>query len=137
MSMERPRVLVVGAGGYGRVYVDALLREDLGADLAGVCDLAPDLLERVPELKERHIPVYRELADFYARESADLAVLVSPVHFHRDMTLYCLAHGSHVLCEKPLCLTAGEAEDWPRRPRRRGGSCPWGISWITAGTCWP
>ena len=115
MSMERPRVLVVGAGGYGRVYVDALLREDLGADLAGVCDLAPDLLERVPELKERHIPVYRELADFYARDSADLAVLVSPVHFHRDMTLYCLAHGSHVLCEKPLCLTAGRRRTWPTR----------------------
>lgn len=120
MSMERPRVLVVGAGGYGRVYVDALLREDLGADLAGVCDLAPDLLERVPELKERHIPVYRELADFYAKDSADLAVLVSPVHFHRDMTLYCLAHGSHVLCEKPLCLTAGEAEDMAAAAKAAG-----------------
>ncbi len=85
-----------------------------------MCDLAPDLLERVPELKERHIPVYRELADFYARESADLAVLVSPVHFHRDMTLYCLAHGSHVLCEKPLCLTAGEAEDMAAAAKAAG-----------------
>ena len=41
MSMERPRVLVVGAGGYGRVYVDALLREDLGADLAGYATWLP------------------------------------------------------------------------------------------------
>lgn len=120
MSMERPQVLVVGAGGYGRVYVDALLREDLGADLAGVCDLAPDLEERIPALRERKIPVYRDLADFYAREGADLAVLASPVHFHRDMTLYCLAHGSHVLCEKPLCLTLAEAEEMAEAARAAG-----------------
>lgn len=120
MINDRPQVLVVGAGGYGRVYVDALLREDLGADLAGVCDLAPGLARRMPALEERRIPVYRELADFYASREADLAVLASPVHFHRDMTLFCLAHGSHVLCEKPLCLTLAQAEEMEAAAARAG-----------------
>ena len=33
MSKTRPRVVLVGAGGYGRLYVEALTSQDMGAEL--------------------------------------------------------------------------------------------------------
>ena len=99
MSKERPRIVLVGAGGYGRLYLETLTGQDLGADLAAVCDIDPHLADRLPQLRQRSIPVYASLDDFFAKESADLAVIASPVHFHTDMALTCLAHGANVLCE--------------------------------------
>ncbi len=109
MSKSRPRIVLVGAGGYGRLYVDALTSKDLGADLIAICDIDPNLAENVPQIRERRIPIYPNLESFFIRDSADLAVLVSPVHFHTEMVLACLEHGVNVLCEKPLCLTEEEA----------------------------
>lgn len=120
MSKERPRIVLVGAGGYGRLYVEALTGQDLGADLAAVCDIDPHLADRLPQLRRYSIPVYPSLDAFFAKDSADLAVIVSPVHFHTEMALTCLAHGAHVLCEKPLCLTEQEAESMEAAARRAG-----------------
>lgn len=109
MSRQRPRIVLVGAGGYGKLYVKALTGRDRGADLIAICDIDPQLADRVPVIRQRNIPVYPTLDAFFAKDSADLAVLVSPVHFHTDMVLSCLAHGLNVLCEKPLCLTTQQA----------------------------
>ena len=57
---------------------------------------------------------------FFAKDSADLAVLVSPVHFHTDMVLSCLEHGVNVLCEKPLCLTVKEAAAMQEASKKTG-----------------
>lgn len=120
MSKESVRVVLLGAGGYGRLYVEHMLEHDMGAELAAVCDIDPQIGERLPALRERRIPIYPSLEAFYAKEDADLAILVSPVHFHTDMALTCLSHGSNVLCEKPLCLTVGEARRMREAARAAG-----------------
>lgn len=106
----RPKVLLVAVGGYGRVYLDYLTQHDTGADIAGICDVMPDIQEKLPVIQEQQIPVYQSLEAFYQEHEADLAVIASPMHFHTEMTLTCLSHGTNVLCEKPLCLTLTEAE---------------------------
>ena len=116
----RPRILLVGAGGYGRLYLESLLSRDAGADLAAVCDIDPALPEKIPLLRRRGIPVYPDLDTFFARDTADLAILASPVHFHTQMVLACLEHGAHVLCEKPLCLTVSEAQAMEQAAQKAG-----------------
>ena len=99
MSNQRLRIVLVGAGGYGRLYVETMTQRDYGADLTAICDIDPHLADRIPIIREQSIPVYPSLEAFFANDTADLAVLVSPVHFHTDMVLLCLAHGLNVLCE--------------------------------------
>lgn len=106
---DRPQVLLVAVGGYGSNYLKEMTERDTGADIAGICEVMPDIEEKFPVIRERGIPVFRSIEAFYEKHSADLAVIASPIHFHTEMTLACLAHGSHVLCEKPLCLTEEEA----------------------------
>lgn len=56
MSKTRPRVVLVGAGGYGRLYVEALTSQDMGAELTAICDIDPNLAERVPQIRQRQDP---------------------------------------------------------------------------------
>lgn len=116
----RPRVLLVGAGGYGAFYLREMTEHDTGADIAGICDISPGIEEKLPVIRERGIPVFGSLEAFYARDTADLAVIVAPVHFHTEMVLTCFAHGTHVLCEKPLCLTLEEAGRMAEASRASG-----------------
>ncbi len=116
----RPKVLLVAVGGYGRVYLDYLTEQDAGANVVGICDVMPDIREKMPVIQERHIPVYPSLEAFYQEHEADLAVIASPMHFHTEMTLTCLNHGTHVLCEKPLCLTLTEAEQMQQTAEKAG-----------------
>ncbi len=117
---DRPRVLLVGAGGYGALYLRELTGHDTGADIVGICDIRPDIEQKIPIIGERGIPVYRSLEEFYAKDTADLTVIVSPVHYHTEMTLACFANGSNVLCEKPLCLTEAEAGRMAEASRAAG-----------------
>lgn len=128
--------MLVGAGGYGRLYVETMAQRDYGADLAAICDIDPHLADRIPIIPEQSIPVYPSLEAFFANDTADLAVLVSPVHFHTDMVLLCLAHGLNVLCEKPLCLTTQEAETMRTAAQKAGGSSPSATRSTTVATCW-
>lgn len=120
MKREKIRVVLVGAGGYGRLYAEALTQGDPGAELVAVCDTDPAIADRVPVLRARGIPVYASLEEFFAHGGAELAVLVSPVHFHREMALTCLAHGVNVLCEKPLCLSEAHAREMRAAAARAG-----------------
>lgn len=107
--MKRVSVLLVSIGNFGRVYLDEFSRRDPGGDLVGIVEPAPDVRARNPIIDERGWPVYPTLEAFYAERTADLAIIISPIHLHTEMAIYCMQHGSHVLCEKPLCLTQEDA----------------------------
>ena len=103
------RVVLVGIGGYGQNYVEAALdREKQGIlHLAGIVDPIASLSNQYA--KVAHLPCYPNLESFYHHHQADLAIISSPIHYHASQVCTALAHGSHVLCEKPLCATAEEA----------------------------
>ena len=48
MSNQRLRIVLVGAGEYGRLYVEAMSQRDYGADLAAICDIDPHLVDCIP-----------------------------------------------------------------------------------------
>ena len=116
----RPRVLLISVGMYGQKYLAALTEEDTGGDLAAVVDVAPDLEKKFPVIAEKHIPVYKDLAAFFEKNRADLAVIASPIHLHAAMVRLCLKNGANVLCEKPLCLTEEETLSLSEAARQAG-----------------
>lgn len=105
-------VVLAGIGGYGGLYVTELLdrAESSGVVLKGVVDPFPENCQRIGEIRERGIPVHPNLASFYASSGADLAVISTPIQFHADDTCRALAHGSHVLCEKPAAARPQDVE---------------------------
>ena len=121
-------ILLVGIGGYGSNYVNALFYADEQRQAERDWDeeLYRRRLERSPikvvgavepalparGLAEKHgIPLYESIDAFYAKQRADLAILSTPIHLHCEQIKKCLANGSNVLCEKPLCATVDELSE--------------------------
>lgn len=45
------------------------------------------------------------------RDGVDIVCVTTPPIFHKEMTLYSLEQGKHVLCEKPMAMNVAEAEE--------------------------
>ena len=99
---EPVSIVLVAVGGYGNNYANVLLdaADQTRFKIAGVVDPFAEGCRRLEDLKGLGLPFHDTLDEFYARRSADLAVISS---------LTALENGSNVLCEKPLCPTIQEA----------------------------
>jgi len=106
-------VLLVGIGGYGNNYVKAMLEdgEIHRAKLVGVVDPYPENSKYFETLKEKKVPIFSRMEDFYASNTADLTVISSPIQFHCRQTCMALNNGSNVLCEKPAAATVQEVQE--------------------------
>lgn len=109
---DKVKILLVGIGGYAATYVNPLLdgvRDD--CEIVGCADPFPNSCKRLEEIKERGIPLFSDMKEFFdAGLKADLAVITTPINFHSAQIKLALANGCQVLCEKPLC---GDIADIP------------------------
>ncbi len=130
--MKKPvDILLVGIGGYGNTYVNALLDADNTDSyaIAGIVDPYPDGCERLAELLDKDIPVFADLDGFYQEHDADLAIIASPIHLHAPQSLTCLAQGSHVICEKPVSATIQDARAMEAAAAKAGKMLAIGYQW--------
>ena len=116
------KVALIGIGGMG--YCHYCCYDNIkDAEIVAVCDVREDMakgkiLSRATSLKEagkiaKDAPlprVYGDLETLLATEKIDVADICTPTYLHAEMAIKCLEKGVHVLCEKPMTLTAREAE---------------------------
>ena len=128
--MEKVRIVLSGAAGYGAYYLQ-LLAEQVDQSrfvLAGIVD--PFVKEVGSDwAKEKNVPLYRSLEDFYAADSADLAILSCPIQFHKEQALLAMKNGSHVLCEKPLTVEIADALEMQAAAEKYGKYLAVGFQW--------
>ncbi len=98
------KLAMVGCGGIGRAYGDAVASID-GAQLVSVVDL--DAAAR-RSMAARTGAV--EVADLTGLRGCDAALVLTPPNTHAQVTEALLATGVHVLCEKPLAPDLCDAE---------------------------
>jgi predicted dehydrogenase len=117
----RIRIGVIGCGLVAQTMHLPHLRELHDRfELAALCDVSPGLLGYLGE----HYGVPRRFDDHRAllREPLD-AVLVATPDSHAGIVVDALRAGRHVLAEKPLCYTLGEADAVIAAQRAAGTVC--------------
>jgi predicted dehydrogenase len=131
MNVKKTGIVLVGIGGYGKLYAEELLEHlDEGAyEIKGVVDPYPENCDKYSTIVELGIPVFKRLDDFYGSTSADLAILSTPIQFHCENTCTALANGSHVLCEKPAAATIQEVIQMIRYRDQAGKLVGIGYQW--------
>jgi predicted dehydrogenase len=99
---DRPGAGIVGTGFIAAVHVEALRRLDV--DVLGVVGSTP---ERAAEARLGN--VYESLGELLEDDRVDVVHVTTPNHLHYPQVKEVLAAGKHVVCEKPLALTAAES----------------------------
>ena len=106
------RILLVGAGVRGAMWA-RVIAEAPGATLAGIVDRDE---ARARRTRDDHAPAALVDRDFDAAlarpgADADAVVIATPPATHHSLVSRALAHGMHVLCEKPLSEDLDEVVD--------------------------
>ena len=108
---------VIGTGFIGTVHIEALRR--IGVDVRGVLGSTPQRgAARADALGARK--AYASLDDLLADESVRVVHVTSPNDLHVSQSRAALDAGKHVVCEKPLAMTAAESAALVAHAAQRG-----------------
>lgn len=131
--MDKVRILAVGVGGFAQGYLEELLKvENPDFEFVGMVEVMPQSHASYQELVRRGVPLYATMEEFYAQHTADLAIIVTPTHFHTRQILCALNHGSHVMCEKPLSGVSTDEEILVKTMQETGKFVIIGYQWSYA-----
>ncbi len=120
VSRAQPAKAKDGVGfaivGLGRLSVSQLLpafRKTRNARLAALVSGHPEKAHRIAEehrLRPRSVYTYADFDRIVADPDIEVVYIVLPNFLHAEYTIRALKAGKHVLCEKPMATTIGDAE---------------------------
>ena len=110
--MEK-KILRFGIIGTGFIANRCASTFEVLADDAGLTAVASRSVEKAQEFAEKyHIPKsygsYEELA---CDPDVDVVYIGTPHNFHLENIRMCAEHGKHIVCEKPMTISAAEARE--------------------------
>jgi predicted dehydrogenase len=106
-ALGRVRVGFIGTGAVMAYHHLPGLRLDPRAELVAICDTDPNLLKnRQDEWKVEHATTDPEA--LFGSDMVDAIVIATPNDTHRPLAVAAARAGKHVMCEKPLGLSAHE-----------------------------
>src|SRR5439155_18388699 len=97
---------VIGTGFIGTVHVEQLRR--IGVNVRGVLGSTPE--RGAARAAALGVPrAYASLDELLADKSVDVVHVTSPNHLHVPQAIAILAAVRHIVCEKPLAMTATDS----------------------------
>lgn len=106
---------VVGTGFIGPVHAEALQRE--GIRVRGILGSTPDKSQAAAGRLGLEV-AYHSYEAVLADPHVDAVHITTPNQFHFEMASKAIAHGKHVVCEKPLAMTTTETAELVRLARQ-------------------
>jgi predicted dehydrogenase len=109
MQNGKVRVGLIGAGGIAGAHVKGYLANPDTTVLVAVADPVAENAQRRADLAGA--ATYSSYLDMLAEADIDAVDICLPHHLHKDAIIAAAKAGKHILCEKPLCLSAEEAAE--------------------------
>jgi predicted dehydrogenase len=105
--MERIKIGIIGCGHWGpnHVRVFSQLRD---SEVVACADVAEARLQAIHEHYPQ-VPLFRDASQMLREVAMDAVVVAAPTGAHYALVREALEAGKHVLCEKPLSITARES----------------------------
>ena len=119
------KIGMIGAGTIAQIHLDAY-EKCKDVKVAAIADLNETLAKEQAQ-KYQIGNVYRDYHEMLKAEEIDAVNVATPLFTHAQIVQDALRAGKHVLCEKPPCLTAREAEECIRVAEECGKLLMWGF----------
>ena len=116
--MKRIKVGVIGTGFIGPAHIEALRR--LGyIDIVALAECSNEVAKSKAEMLgiDRYYGDYKQLLKDGKIQSVHIC---SPNYLHYEMAKGALEAGKHVICEKPLAISAAEAKELVKLADKKG-----------------
>ena len=114
---ENPiRVAIIGAGAVSDYHHVPGLSLDPRALVTAVCDASEALVEQ----RKSEWGVEKATTDYHSvceDSEIDAVIIATPNHTHHPIALAAARGGKHIMCEKPLGLSAGQVREMYRAAR--------------------
>lgn len=104
---DKIKLAVIGCGVWGQAHAEIFANHPYGK-LVAVADQQASKAEAVA--RRYSVPWYDDYRAMLEREECDAVGIATPDFAHTEPLLAALAHGKHVLCEKPLVTRQEELE---------------------------
>lgn len=117
---EKIRIGICGTGGIAHAHMDRYVKFD-DVEIVGACDIVPG---KARAFLDRYglpnVPAFENVYDMVKNVQMDGASVCTYNTTHAECTIALLEAGVHVLCEKPMSFTLGEAVEMVRASRKTG-----------------
>lgn len=116
--MSKVRVIQVGTGGFGQSWLK-ILQNYPDAELVAVVDIIPENRRKAKEITGLNDEAfYEDLDEVFTSVDADMVSIITPPSTHKDIAVKALQSGYHVMMEKPITHTYGEAVELLKASRQ-------------------
>jgi len=115
-SGQKTRVAMIGCGSMAREHARKMLRPQNATQISVVCDPSPEMYNLMCDVfAQAGLPIPPNEPDLYKllseySKSLDVGFIVTPHAYHYQQAKACLEAGLDVLLEKPMVVTASEAQ---------------------------
>ena len=99
---------VIGLGAAGRFHCEAITESVPDMELAAVVEPVPEVARQTASL--HHVPAFGSCRELIRARICDAVSVATPHTNHADVAVECLRAGLHVLVEKPLAESVGQAD---------------------------
>jgi len=107
MKSAKIRIGIIGCGRAGMIHGRNMAFRVKGAGVTAVADMDPQLRARAAEELGGVRPC-AEAHELLADADLDAVVIATPTAFHRELAVMAAEVGKHILCEKPMAMSAEE-----------------------------
>jgi predicted dehydrogenase len=109
-SAAKTRTALIGTGNRGSYLLQGVI-EQPDAEVAALCDIKPDRLDKAATAAKRDNPkTYTDWRHIIDRKDIDAVYIATPPHLHSEMAVAALKSGKHVYCEKPIGVTPAQVK---------------------------
>jgi len=107
--MKPLRTAILGCGGFANRHAENIASMPAQLELVAFCDISPDHAQAFAQKYSQNAKIYTDFHPMLDEARLDLLVICLPPFGHTDEVEVAAAHGVHMLIEKPIALTTGQA----------------------------
>ena len=112
---------LIGCGRISINHIKAAINNQL--EIAAVCDALPEhmevLLARYELQNDMSILRYTDYRSMIQEVKPDLVSIATESGIHAEIALFCIAHGVHVIIEKPMAMSISDANEIIQRSEEK------------------
>lgn len=115
--MKKLNSAIIGCGSIHTVHAEALV-SSAHANLYAVCDI--DEARASNSAEKYNCRAFSDYHEMLNDSNIDVVHICTPHYLHAPMAIAAMKSGKHVLCEKPIATSTGDAEEMIRVSRETG-----------------